>query len=316
MFQQKVPPLRSRRNPLPTWIKCMGTIVILASAACDQPPTGPSTDLTTRHDQVSAPGYIIDTGPGGTNAIGSQSLFAAGSTGCQPQPACAGFFQYLGGKFTLASSAQVSSVEGWMSVSFAGTLSVNIRIDSVTSTGSHIPGHALNSATYSVATQAFGWKAFSSFSVSLNAGTYWLTFEPVASGGFEGGMAGGAASPLPDYAFFSDGNNRWVPFSAFNQNPALGFRVYGTTVVTTAQMIAAAQAYVSGSGIAASLVRQINKNYQQAADAYALGNTSKTCTELQAVNDYVNKQSVKKIPTSISTEIISRTNAIRADVGC
>jgi hypothetical protein len=243
-------------------------------------------------------------------------MFAAGATNCSPQPACAANFQYLGGVFTLNTSAQVSSVEGWMSVGFAGTLGVYIRIDSTTSTGLHIPGHSLNTATYSVAAQAYGWKAFSNFNVNLSAGTYWLTFEPVANGGFSGGMTGTAASPLADYAFFADGNNRWVPFSVFNQHPAFGFRVYGSAVLTTAQMIANAQAYVSGSGIAASLVRQINKNYQQAADAYGLGTTARACTELQAVIDYVNKQSAKKIPASVSSEIISRTNAIQTDIGC
>jgi hypothetical protein len=243
-------------------------------------------------------------------------MFATGSTHCGPQPACQVHYQFLGGKFTLTRSANVQSLEAWISVGWAGSLDVHIKTDSTTSTGLHIPGHSLNLATYAVGTQVFGWKVFSSFTVSLNPGTYWFTMEPVANSQFDGGMTGTAASPLSDYAFNADGNNRWVPFSQFNQNPAFGFRVYGQTVSTPADQIADLQAYVAGTGLARPIQSKIDGLLQKASDAFVANQTANACANLQGVIDYVNKQSVKKIPANIGSDIISKTDAIRTDIGC
>ena len=292
----------------------ISALVVLAS--CVGEPTGPALRTGTHANIVLPSGYLIDTGPGGTSSIGSSALFSAGSTTCSPQPACAAHFQFLGGKFTLGRGANVESVEGWMSVGIAGSVDVHIRIDSVPPAGANIPGHSLHTATYAVGTQAYNWKVFSNFTVSLPAGTYWLTFEPVANTAFNGGMTGTAASPLADYAFFADGNNRWVTFSTFSQQPAFGMRVYGGTVLTPADQIADLQAYVSGSGIPRPNASRINGILQKAADALAANQTSTACGYLQDVIDYTNKQSVRKIPASVSSEIVSRTSAIRADIGC
>jgi hypothetical protein len=243
-------------------------------------------------------------------------MFSAGSTTCSPQPQCAGYFQYLGGKFTLAHGANVQSVEGWIGVGIGGSLDVYIRTDSAPPTGAHIPGHSLNKVTYAVSPQSYGWKVFSSFNVSLTAGTYWLTFEPVANTGFNGGMTGVAASPLADYAFFADGNNRWVTFSTFSQNPAFGFRVYGESVLTPADQIADLRTYVAGAGLPKPIPSKIDGMLQNASNALAANQTATACSNLQGVIDYINKQSVRKVPASVSGEIISRTNAIRTDIGC
>lgn len=288
---------------------------LLVAAACSTEPTGPVSRLnSTPRFSVSAPGYIIDTGPGGTS--GGSSLFAKGSTNCSPQPACAGNFQFLAGKITLGSESNVQSLEAWLSLAFGGTINVHIRTDSTPPVGNHIPGHSLHTANYSAAPQTAGWKVFSNFTVTLQPGTYWVTLEPDSGTNLNGGMPGPAASPLSDYAFFADGNNRWVPFSAFSQNPGLAFRVYGTTVTNPADEIASLQGYVSGAGLTRPVVSKINGSLDKAIAALGANNTTLACNYLQDVIDYVNKQGARKIPSSVAAEIISRDNAIRTDVGC
>jgi hypothetical protein len=289
----------------------------LVVAACSDHPTEPLSEIAApRANIVSPPAYIIDTGPGGTSSIGSSAMFATGSTHCSPTPACQAHFQFQAGKFTLTHGANVQSLEAWISVGWAGNLDVYIKSDSTTSTGIHIPGHSLNKVTYAVATQVYSWKVFSSFNVSLTPGTYWFTMEPVANSQFDGGMTGTAASPLSDYAFFADGNNRWVPFSQFNQNPAFGYRVYGETVLTPADQIADLRAYVAGAGLPKPIPGKIDGMLQKAVDALGANQTAAACTNLQDVIDFISRQSVRKVPASTSTEIISRTNAVRTDIGC
>lgn len=289
----------------------------LVMAACSDQPTEPSSVIAApRANVLSTPGYIIDTGPGGTSSIGSSAMFASGSTHCSPVPACQAHFQFQAGTFTLTRGANVQSLEAWISVGWAGDLDVHIKTDSTTSTGVHIPGHSLNKVTYAVGTQVYGWKVFSSFNVSLTAGTYWFTMEPVANSQFDGGMTGTAASPLSDYAFFADGNNRWVPFSQFSQHPAFGYRVYGQTVSTPSDQIADLRTYVAGAGLAKAITSKIDGLLQKASDALAANQTATACSNLSAVIDYINRQSTKKIPASVGSDLISRTNAIRTDIGC
>jgi hypothetical protein len=132
---------------------------------------------------------LFDTGPGGPGGIGTIDLFASGATNCLPQPACAVHFQLLGGQFTLASDATIDGVQGWMETS-AGSMDVHIRNDA-----SGRPGTDVYTQNYSMSAQTAGWAVFSNFNVSLPAGTYWVTFEPVPSGGIQGSMPGGVANP-------------------------------------------------------------------------------------------------------------------------
>jgi hypothetical protein len=287
--------------------------VVTGLAACAENATAPGPGLSVRNDVILTPAYIIDTGPGGTASVGSSAMFAAGATNCSPQPACAAHFQFLGGQFSLRRGANVTSVEGWMSVGFAGTLKVAIRADSAPAVGAHIPGRSLDSATYSVASQAYGWKAFSDFDLDLSAGNYWVTFEPVANGGFSGGMAGPSASPLPAYAYFADGNNRWL---AFTQNPGFGFRVFGATVLTPSDQIEDLEAYVSGLGLSKPHPSKINGLLGKALNALAADQAATACGYLQDVVAYINKQGPRKIAPADATDLVSRTNAISDDIGC
>lgn len=293
------------------------TATALLILACSEQTTAPSHAIpAARYNVTSPPAYIVDTGPGGTSSIGSSALFGKGSTTCSPQPACAGHFQFLSGKFTLAHGANIQSLEAWLGVGVSGPLDVHIRTDSAPPTGNHIPGHSLHTAEYSVSPQSYDWKAFTSFAVTLQPGTYWVTLEVDSGSTFNGGMTGPASSPLSDYAFFADGNNRWVPFSLFSQNPGFGFRVYGESILTPADQIDNLMAYVSGAGLPKANVMKINGSLQKAKNALAANQTPLACDNLQDVIDYVNKQGARKISASIAGEIISRTNSIRTDVGC
>ena len=287
-------------------------------AGCAGETTAPtSREIQPRATVAPTPGYLIDTGPGGTSSIGYPSLIAAGSATCSPQPTCANNYQFLGGKFTLTREALVESVEGWLNVNLAGSVAVYIRADSTPAVGANVPGpRVLNTATYALTNQAFGWKVFTSFNVDLPAGTYWLTIEPVANSGFNGGMSGGAAAPLADYAYNANGNNRWLAFSTFSQNPALGVRVYGTVVVTASDMINDLKTYVNGSGIPRPNAKKIIQSLDLALAALAASQTSGACTNVQDAINYTNAQSVRKIPASVKTEIVSQATAIRTKIGC
>src|SRR3989454_1380264 len=183
---------------------------------------------------------LIDTGPGGSSDIGAFGLFSSGSTTCSPQPACATFFQFLAGQFTLAREARLESVQGWMSGG-GGSIDVMIRAEN-----GGIPGSSIFSKTYTQGIQSgFDWVVFSSYDVVLPAGTYWLSFEPVANSGFEGSMSGGAPAPLPNYAFQSDANNRlWINFGIFGPQPGLGMRI-SEAALTPAERIADLRTTVS-----------------------------------------------------------------------
>jgi hypothetical protein len=175
---------------------------------------------------VVAADVLIDTGPGSTNTIGGLGLFSSGDTTCTPQPACASFFQFLAGQFTLTNRATLSSVEGWMDNISKGSIEIKIRTNS-----NGLPGDTIFSKTYAPRSQSgVGWVLFEDYETILEAGTYWLTFEPVADTGFDSGMPIGAPNPLPNYAFFNEGNNRW---SNFQTPPGLGMRISGTETPST-----------------------------------------------------------------------------------
>ncbi len=170
---------------------------------------------------------LVDTGPAGTT--GGSALFSKGNTLCTPQPTCAGYFQHLAGRFTLASGATLDAVEGWMYVYWAGSVEVKIRTDN-----NGLPGASIYSQTYAQAAQPVGWARFPNFGAVLAAGTYWLTFEPVANTGLDAVMPKGAPMPLQEYAFFNDGNNRWLNYTIVGPQPGLGMRIYGTSAPVAA----------------------------------------------------------------------------------
>jgi hypothetical protein len=251
---------------------------------------------------------LFDTGPGGLGGVGTLDLFASGATNCSPQPACAVHFQLLGGQFTLASDATIDGVQAWMDT-FAGSMDVHIRADA-----SGRPGTDVHTQNYSMSEQTVGWAVFSNFNVSLPAGTYWVTLEPVASGGIQGSMPGGVANPLAKYAFLADGNLNWGTFTT----PTLGFRISGSinSVKTPSQNISDLMGTISGLALPGGIGTSANAKLQASLNAIAANNNLLACSSLQDEINFVTAQSGKKIAASDAATILTAVAAIRTQLGC
>jgi PEP-CTERM motif len=159
---------------------------------------------------------LVDTGAGGTEFVGSPALFGYSDPG---------YFQYWAGQFTLTDAYTIESVSGWMGGWAAGGIDIKLYAD-----GGEVPGAELFSQSFVAATYTFDprWENFQGLNWNVGAGTYWVAFEPqpldMSGSGFSTTMLVGAASPLSNYAVWSDVTSGYV-----NQNGyTLGFRVEGT----------------------------------------------------------------------------------------
>jgi hypothetical protein len=146
----------------------------------------------------ATPALLIDTGP-------------ASSPGLSLIPASAGNFQFIAARFTLAVPTVITSVEGWMGPVFAGGMNIQIRSDA-----NGLPGASVFSKSYAmVQASDTAWRSFPNLGATLNAGSYWLAFEP--STAFSS-MPSGAQSPLGKYAIYFAPNGAYLDM----QNVALG----------------------------------------------------------------------------------------------
>jgi hypothetical protein len=186
--------------------------------------TSVSSASFTASNVMPVSALLVDTGPGGTNFSSAPGLASGGANLLAAN--IFGNFQFLAGQFTLTNGAILDSVEAWMRVDTGGSLTVNLRSDN-----NGIPGGSVFSKTYTLGLQPIGWVPFSDYNVVLAPGTYWLAFEPVADSGFSGFsavMPVGAPYPLPNYAFFDNGNNGYLDFGGFGPQPGFGMRISGT----------------------------------------------------------------------------------------
>jgi len=150
--------------------------------------------------------YVVNTGTP-VNSSFNLALWAFNRATCNPQPACASQYQRIGGRFTLAGTRTLDLVEGFIgSVGPPGApMFVNIRADS-----SSRPGPVIYSKGYFVGQYiAPIWVPFSQFNPVLSAGTYWITFEPVAYGNFDGYMPDNAPAPLSNYSYQNHLGTTW-----------------------------------------------------------------------------------------------------------
>ena len=287
----------------------IATTLLLAGCASEATAPVVRGSNTSPRGSVSTSTLLVDTGPGsdGSTVYG---LFASGNQNCSPNPPCASNFQFLGGQFTLASDATIDAVQGWMQTT-AGSMDVHIRTPDVLGR----PGADFYTQNYSVTFQGtFGWKVFDNYNVSLPAGTYWLTFEPVAGGGIIGSMQSGVATPLANYAFFAFPNTNWGTFTT----PAFGFRVSGTAdeVKTPSQNISDLIGQIGGLGLPGGTTTAANAKLNAALNAIAANNIPLACSSLQDEINFVNAQSGKKIAASDAATIVTAVAAIRTQLGC
>jgi hypothetical protein len=289
----------------------VATTLLLAGCAGEATAPVVRESNATPRASTSTSTLLVDTGPGGVASVGSLGLFASGSTTCSPQPDCAANEEFLGGEFTLPSAATLDGVQGWMSTS-AGSMDVHIRLpDGPGGT----PGTDVHSQNYSVTLQGtFDWKVFDNFNVDLPAGTYWVTFEPVANGGIVASMQGGVAVPLSNYGFFSPPNANWGTFTT----PALGFRISGTAsaVTTPSQNITNLMLLIRGLGLQGGIATSANAKLQAALDGIAANNTALACSSLRDEINFVNAQAGNKIAASDAATIRTSVDAIRTQLGC
>lgn len=120
--------------------------------------------------------------------------------------------QSLAGKFTLASTTTIGSVEGWI----GGDISANVTVSIFSDSG--VPGTALFSDTLSTTIGIGAWQGVFGENWTLGPGTYWATFS---SSDYSSFMGAGAPNPLSDYAFTSNG--AWFEQAGLN----FGVRIEG-----------------------------------------------------------------------------------------
>lgn len=210
-------------NPLPNYAfyNSANTLPILdpSGAALGMRLSGtPSTNTPT---------LLIDTGtPTGADGGSAQIENFSGN------------LEWIAGQFVLNQAATIDSVQGYMSVFIGGSIKVNIYAGNANVYNDITPGTSIFSQTFNQpATSGAGWVTFQFAQPlpSLPAGTYWLAFEaPTAS--FYAPMLTGVSNPLPNYAYYENGNASYL-----NQNPFagvpidVGMRISGTTFPALAQ---------------------------------------------------------------------------------
>jgi len=289
----------------------LASIATLVACANDvSAPLAPSARPTLDISPASNSTLLIDTGPGGSNPIGALSLFSSGSTTCSPQPQCAISFQFLAGQFTLAREARLESVQGWMSGG-GGSIAVVIRAEN-----DGIPGSSIFSKTYTQGIQSgFDWVVFSGYDVVLAAGTYWLSFEPVANSGFQGSMSGGAPAPLPNSAFFTTPNYRWINLGVFGPQPGLGMRI-SEAALTPAERIANLRTTLSDLDLPTGIATSFDAKLRAALTALDAGDTALGCSSLQSLINALRALSGKKIAAADAATLIAEVTAVRTELGC
>lgn len=181
---------------------------------------------------ASAQGLLFDTGAAGTNSIGSISLFGSGSTTCT-SPGCASDFQFLAARIVLPQASTVTGVDLWVvPFSFGGSMTIKIREEANGLPAAGAPplfsANSIYAKTYIGIPNYFGsptWVNFGGFEAVLAAGTYWVTFEPVAGTNLNFSVPNGAPTPLTKYAYYGNGNPGYLTLGG----ASLGIRVAGTT---------------------------------------------------------------------------------------
>ena len=123
---------------------------------------------------------------------------------------------YLAGRFSLASAANIGSIHAFIaSYNVPNTIRVNLRSDAAGS-----PGGALFTSQFDTFAGASNgmWQGLGGLDWALSAGTYWVSLE---------NLTGGAAytpyhvpNPLGAYAFSPDAGASWTP-----QRSLFGLRI-------------------------------------------------------------------------------------------
>ncbi len=132
-------------------------------------------------------------------------------------------YQHLAGQFELGHTSSLDTIEHFVRDTTGGPLEVVIRSDA-----SNTPGVRLFSALFDVPSNpGSDWYAFEDLSWALDAGVYWVAFEPTILGTYWSVATKSVPIPLDRYAFdhaLTDGYQNILLQSGF------GVRISGSVV--------------------------------------------------------------------------------------
>lgn len=146
---------------------------------------------------------LVDTGQP-ANATGGMSLV---------------YPQTLLAQFVLNQPAIITSIQGWINVTQAGNLQVQIYQDN-----GDVPGALVKVQMFSVAGTGAHWVGASSLNWPLRPGTYWVGFLGMMN--FSGTMPGPAPTPLEKEGYIP------IPATPFVRadNMDIGVRIDGNPI--------------------------------------------------------------------------------------
>lgn len=132
--------------------------------------------------------------------------------------------QTLFAQFVLNKAVTITAIQGWINVTQAGTMQVQIYQDN-----GDTPGNFVNSQMVTVGTTGASWVGASSLNWYLKAGTYWVGFMGTMGGGgssFTGTMPGPAPAPLGKEGYRQNPGMPFVRADAMD----IGVRISGNFV--------------------------------------------------------------------------------------
>ena len=127
--------------------------------------------------------------------------------------------QTLLAQFVLNQPAIVTSIQGWVNVTHAGNMSVQIYRDN-----GDVPGAFVTSQMLTVATTGASWVGATSLNWPLRAGTYWVGFW--GSMIFDGTMPGPAPAPLGKEGYINPSGTPFVRADSMD----IGVKINGNPV--------------------------------------------------------------------------------------
>ena len=128
-------------------------------------------------------------------------------------------------------------------------------------------------------------------------------------------MSGGAPAPLPNYAFFTTPNNRWINLGVFGPQPGLGMRI-SEAALTPAERIANLRTTLSDLDLPTGIATSFDAKLRAALTALDAGDTALGCSSLQSLINALRALSGKKIAAADAATLIAEVTAVRTELGC
>lgn len=293
----------------------LAAAALLLISACDGQILGPERAFSPDRPLLSSQpddGYLVTTGTHVEDWSFWAELMSQGN-GTEE-------LRFVAGRFTLETSATTETVEAFMRVLSAGDLNVLIRADD-----GGVPGDEVASGTYSVSvTDDAEWILFDGYDAELPSGTYWLTVEPAALGGFWAIMMSGAEQPLSEYRFRESASGGWES-APDGSSPGLGIRISGipgedevetptsgSAPEALQQLVEEVESVDLHKGARASLTGLL----ENAIRHFEGGRLEAACAMLQAAEQQLESQSGRQVPAATAADLKARVEEVRVLIEC